>query len=744
MKYLISFLLISFIATDAHALGVNVDLNVNMDEAKTIKSDVIEYNMGTEEIKASGNTEIKNASGQQMKSDDFEYDVKSSKIKASGNAEMVDVNGQRIKSDNFEYNLKTEQVKASGNTEMTNAEGQRVKLDSVTMSKDYANVDAKNIELWLGSHVYLRAEEMTRNGIETVAKDAEFTACDGCDDYGNAWEIFSKKVIHDSNEKMLYFHNASFWVYNDTLPVLWLPYYEMPDPSVKYKTGFLSPSFNSTNDMGTQINIPFYINFSNRHDLTTTFSYLTKENPLFQAEHRLNLRHSEFRSSGAFTHNKEGENRWVFYNDDKIELGENARAFVYVARTSDKTFLQKYGFYDYQPYLDSGAKLELFGQTSYVVADAHIFQELRQARRNQNSVSGNILPNIRGIYQSNPFYKETYLTLSGDVLGISGDDSDSQRLIGEARIISPWTIWGGNRITASVATRYDIYNFEKTPVYEDGVLNNSYSGIKSRFLPSGYVEWGLPMYSVQNDWTYIIEPRARLTIMRHSDKDAVFAENNDSDGRFLSDTTLFSDNRFAGLDVWENGNFVDYGARWAAFNENNNIEVFLGQTYDFNTESTDEDFNENGFRNGFSDYVGRISYVRNYFQISSRFRVDREDMSINHAESSFYIGKNGNYLSLGHIWDTQPIDIDSVSDKNTHELTGGIGFRLTERLKVNGSVIYNAYEHVIQRHGAGIFYEHPCYYFSLQYRRDNTVRAGYVGNTTYQLKFGISVDGNHY
>ena len=649
-----------------------------------------------------------------------------------------------IKSDSIEYNIKTEEMKASGNTEMTTESGKRIKLDSLSVSKDKNNISTNDIELWLGSHVYIRAKEITRDGDETVAKNAEFTACDGCDSYGNAWEIFSKTVIHDSNDKMLYFHNASFWICDAIFPVLWLPYYEMPDPSVKYKTGFLNPSFNSTNDMGLQINVPFYINFSNTHDLTTTFSYLTKENPLFQLEHRLNLRHSEFRTTGSFTHNKAGENRWHVYNDDKIELGENARAYVYVARTSDKTYLQKYDFYDYQPYLDSGAKVEIFGQTSYIVADTHIFQELRQADGNHHSVDGNILPNIRGTYQTEPFFKETYLSLNGDILGVSGKDSNSQRIIGEARMVSPWTLGWGNRMTASMAARYDIYNFSKTPIYENGTINNSFSGVKARFLPSGYVEWGLPLYSVKNTWTYIIEPRARFTIMKHDDKDAVFAVNNDSAGRFLSDTTLFSNNRFAGLDVWENGNFIDYGARWAAFNDNHNIEIFLGQTYDFNTETTDKKFNENGFRNGFSDYVGRISYARKYFEISSRFRFDREDTSLSHIENSVYIGKGGYYLTLGHIWDTQPIDIYSTSDKDTHEVSAGAGLRLTDRLKVKGSVIYNAYEHLVQRHSGGLYYEHPCYHFSLEYSRDNTVKSDYIGDTTYRLKFGISVDGKHY
>ena len=648
-----------------------------------------------------------------------------------------------IKSDVVEYDIKSEELKTFGNTEVTNASGQKIKSENITISKNATNASASDIELWLGHHVYISAEEITRDSSETTAKNATFTACDGCDSFGNTWEISGNEIIHDSNEKMLYFHNMIFWLYNQNIPILWLPYYEMPDPSVKYKTGFLTPSFSTTNDMGTQINIPLYINISDQHDLTTTLSYLTDENPLFQLEHRLNLNHAEFRTNASFTHNKDAENRWHIFNDDVIELGENARATVYINRTSDKTYLQKYRFYDYQPYLDSGAKIELFGQTSYIVADTHIFQELREPTGNQQVTSGNILPNIRGVYQTEPLFAETYLNFSGDILGVSSSDSSSQRIIGMGQIVSPWTLWGGNRLTIGLSGRYDVYNFDHIKIYNDNQIVNSYSGVKTRFLPSGYVEWGLPLFSTKNSWTYIIEPRARLTIMKHTNTQSVFAYDNDSAGRLLSDATLFSDNRYAGLDVWENGNFADYGMRWAGVSENHNIEVFLGQTYDFNTGR--KDFNDNGFRNGTSDYVGRISYSNNGFlQFDTRFRFDRNKMDLNHTENSLFIGKNGTFLSLGHLWDSHPIDIYSTDDQDTHEVIFGAGLQITKQISVRGSAFYNIYEHVFQRHSGGIYYEHPCYFLSLQYQRDNAVKYDYTGGVTVQFKFGISIDGKHY
>lgn len=647
-----------------------------------------------------------------------------------------------IKSEKIEYNAKSNKITTTGDTEIVNQSGQTIKLNGGTIDKKEDSMSARDIELWLGKNVYIRAEEITQKINETIAKHAVFTACDKCDAFGNAWEISGHEVIHDKSEKMVYFHNAVFWIYNDNLPIFWLPYYAMPDPTVKYKSGLLMPSLESTSGMGTQINIPVYINISDRHDLTPVFSFLTKEKPLYQLEHRLNLDHAEFRTNGAYTHNKEGVNRWYIKNNDKIELGENARALVYIHRSSDDTFLQKYGFYNNQPYLDSGAKLELFGQTSYIVADAHIFQELRE-----RSTPGDILPNVRGVYQTTPLFEETYLKFTGDVLSVYGDDTSSQRLIGEGRIVSPWTLWGGNRLTLSAAARYDVYNFEDTTMYNPNNPNipgQTYSGTKTRFLPNGYIEWDLPFFSVKNDWTYIIEPRARLTLMEHTDK-SVLAYTNDSAGRFLSDLTLFSNNRYAGYDVWVNGNFADYGVQWFGFNKRHNIEVFAGQTYDFKRHNQDKaDFYENGFRNGFSDYVGSVSYYNKKIQLSSRFRLDKQDTSLRHMENSIYLRRNRSHLSLGHIWDSSPIDIYSKKDIDTNELRGAILLQLTDRLSVRESATYNIYEHVIQQHSGGIYYDHPCYYLSLEYKRDNAVRKDYVGETTFQFKFGISIDGKHY
>lgn len=639
-----------------------------------------------------------------------------------------------IKAKKIVYSLKTEEIKTSGGTEITNKSGQKVTLTDSYITQKGASLQGNDIKLWLGQNVYIESDDIVREKDLTIAKNAIFTACYGCDSFGNAWELSGTKAVHNMSEHMMQIFNPVLYVYN--VPVFWMPYLEMPDPSIKYKTGFLMPDLESTNNMGTQINIPFYVSISDHHDLTATFSYITKENPLFKLEHRLNAEHSSYRTSGSFTRNKDGENRWHIFNDDVIDLGEYARATIFLARASDNTYLQKYGFYEDQPYLDSGAKLELFGQSGYVIADAHIFQELRTGSSYRSVPSGNILPNIRGNYQTNPFFHETYATFDADILGISGSGTASQRIMGDARIVSPWTLWGGNRVTASVSTRYDVYNFYNTQLID----GQEFSGLKNRFLPSGYLEWALPLVKISDSWTQIIEPKARLTATYNTDDDQ-YAMNNDSAGAFLSDTTLFSDNRFSGLDLWEKSTYADYGVKWSAFNNKTgqSFGMFLGQSYDFiNRDIIDE---TSGFHDGPSDYVGRIEYRSpKWIDFYNRFRVSQDTFDLQHMETSISLRKSGNYLLFGHMWSRNYLN-NGPSAEPINEIIAGTGVKLSNRWSLRFNATYNLTDDRFQRHSGGLFYNHPCYYMSFEYRRDNATKGDYVGTTTFQFKVGMALDG---
>jgi LPS-assembly protein len=634
-----------------------------------------------------------------------------------------------IIADKIEYNAKTKGVKTTGATEITTRSGSKMTLNDAYIDNGGMTLSGGKIGADYLTRTRFEAESVKREGPQSRANHVFYTACRDCDEDFNAWHVTARGISHNTDDKMILFESPTFYFYE--VPVLWLPAFSMPDPTVKHKSGLLFPNMNSTNNMGTQFNLPLYLYLSEYQDMTITGSYLTQENPLVQIEHRLNAHRSSFKTTGSYTHNKERMNRWHLFSDGNVELGEDARARLFLQRTSDPIYLLKYGLYNSQPYLDSGGKLELFDQTGYVTGEVHTFQELRSYDRNKSRPSGDILPNIHGVWQSDPVYGDSYFTLMGDMLGISGQSGGgaTQRMLGSASFIAPVSAAYGQRLTFSASARYDVYNFMDSP----DIDGNDINGIRARFLPMGYAQWELPLIRQGEDWDWVIEPIARLSVLRRLSTPA-FA-NNDSSGSLLTDAVLFSDNRFSGYDLWENGNYLDYGAKFTVLSGEKSIEAFAGQSYDFYKQAELDP--NSGFHNGASDYVGRVNlFLIDNVGFYNRFRVSNADLSMRHWESNVVIGDKKNYLNFGYIYATQFLDIVTL-DKSIEEAVVGFGIGLTERWIIRADTIYNITDTRIQNQRLGIMYDHPCYDVSFEVIRDGTVRPGYRGNTIFRFGFNV-------
>lgn len=643
-----------------------------------------------------------------------------------------------IKAPKIEYNAGEKSIKTLGQTSITNQTGQSMTLVDAYLGEKNVQAAGGGLVLYLNEHTRITAENIEKDGDRTIALDPTYTTCANCGDFRDAWSISASKLYHDDKKMEMTFFNPVLWFYD--VPVFWFPQMDYPDPRVKYKSGFLFPHINSTNNMGMQLNVPFYLNFSDHHDLTITAAYLTEENPLWQIEHRLNMPHSSIETTGSYTHNKAGLDRWHVFNNDMLELGNNARAFVFFNRTSDKTYLQQYDFYKNQPYLDSGARLEIFASRGYAKVDTHFFQELRVINGNYTNPSGDILPNIHGIYQTAPVFGNTYLSFMGDVLGINKSGASSQRLIGAGQIVSPWMLPFGQKLTLSTSVRYDAYNFINTPVYG---APDDFSGMRGRFLPSGYAQWSLPFIKNGENWSHVIEPKARLTLQSRL-KSSGFV-NTDSAGSLLSDAMLFSDNRLAGYDLWANGNYADYGLGWTAFSADDfRSELFMGQSYDFFAPAKLDP--NSGFHDGASDYVARAAfYSGDQLSIMNRFRFANDGLGLRHLESTARYGAK-DFIEAGYIRATQFTNA-LVLDKVISEAILGGGIKLTDRVSLRARVIYNITDSSVQQLNTGLYYEHPCYTVSIDFSEDGAERIypdgeNYYGGTRIRFQFALKLAGD--
>ena len=645
-----------------------------------------------------------------------------------------------IEADRIIFNPRTNVIQTQGHTEIITTEGQTMTLRDAYLAD--GNVRAGDLTINWDERTRLTAGELERNPPITNARDITFTACLLCDEDPNrvdGWTIHANRFRHDEDRKELTFWN--FWLDMYGLPILYLPWMQRPDPTVKYKSGVLEPEFGATDGMGQEFGIPIYFNFSNYHDMTVTPTIFTEENPMVKLEHRLNLDHAEFRTIGSYTYTQAGMHRWHVFHDNVVELGDNTRWVTSINRASDDTYLQRYQFYEDQPFLESTTALEIFGERGYIVTSASIFQELRGpevAGAAAISAGGDILPRVHGVYQmglSNGIYSR----FMGDMMRVSdlGGDTSINRILGEARIIAP-TTFASQRLTFSAAARNDFYQYNNV---DDPFAQNTH-----RFLASGYVDWEMPFVKEGENWTYVIRPRARLTSMSPSDNVSVM--NIDSTGALLTDASLFIDNRFTGFDLWVDGTYADYGVSWMGYNmHGQSFEVFIGQTYDFNTTHAIDP--NSGFRDGASDYVGRVSISPvEYITFTNRFRLGREVGDLRHNELDVQFG-NRNFISVGYIWALQFAEMDDILIRGDSVSEGviGAGIHFTDRWSFRGNLIYNFTDSVYQRYNAGFFYNHPCWGLEFVYQVDNAMRIvdptqpelNFMGFRSFRFNFTINM-----
>ncbi len=52
------------------------------------------------------------------------------------------------------------------------------------------------------------------------------------------------------------------------MPIIYVPWFQMADPTVKRKSGFLMPTYSHSDQLGNTLQIPYYFALSDHYDFT--------------------------------------------------------------------------------------------------------------------------------------------------------------------------------------------------------------------------------------------------------------------------------------------------------------------------------------------------------------------------------------------------------------------------------------------------------------------------------------------
>ena len=225
-----------------------------------------------------------------VQANEVDYDYNNSRVSAVGNVQLF-YNGTSVEADKVIYDQKTKRLHAEGNIRMTDVDGKITYADVIDLSDDYRDGFVDSLHVDTADATRMAATRADRsNGNYTVFENGVYTACAPCKDDPKKpplWQVKAVRIIHDQLDKMLYFENAQLEFFG--VPMAYLPYFSAPDPTVKRKSGFLTPGISESSVYGYAVEVPYYWAIAPDYDATFSPRFMTQQGVLLQGEFRQRL-----------------------------------------------------------------------------------------------------------------------------------------------------------------------------------------------------------------------------------------------------------------------------------------------------------------------------------------------------------------------------------------------------------------------------------------------------------------------
>ena len=187
-----------------------------------------------------------------LEADTLVYDRDTNVVVAIGSVQ-IEYDGTHVVADRVTYDRNTAQLTANGNVEIIDSDGRRTTADEFVFSDDFRDGFVNALRVETPEKTYFAAESATRRaGTITTFANGVYTACEPCEekpDKNPIWRVKARKIIWNGKAKTLRFEHARLEFFG--LPLAYLPVLEVPDPTVKRKSGFLVPGIAAGTNLDT-------------------------------------------------------------------------------------------------------------------------------------------------------------------------------------------------------------------------------------------------------------------------------------------------------------------------------------------------------------------------------------------------------------------------------------------------------------------------------------------------------------
>jgi LPS-assembly protein len=714
-----------------------------------------------------------------LQADEMVYDNENNRVTAKGNVEIYYGN-YTLLADQVIYDRNANTLAAAGNVSIKDPEGAIITSDHMTLTDDFRDGFINALRVVTKEDTRIVATTATREaGNVTVYEKGWFTPCKPCEatpDRPPAWRIRAKKIIHRTDQATITFRNAFFDFFG--VPVLWVPYFQSADPTVKRKSGFLMPSYqSSSNRFGTAVTVPYYFALSDNYDFTFIPMFTSQAGVLLQGVWRQRTASGAYNvdvagvfDNGTFASPFDGNFRGSINTAGKFALDPYWSWGWDAVAVSDDTFRRFYNLDSLiktdtvsQLYLEGLDDRNYFGMRFYETGDLLTTRD--------PLADATVYPIIDYDYIVHNPVIGGELSFNSNVMALSNaDGTDSNRLIVEAnwrrQLIDPI----GEVFTPFAQLRGDLYDVNAFVASE---TNLESGGPILRGNAVAGAEYRYPFIATTGSVTHLFEPIAQIIVRPDSVGDQSQIPNEDAQSLVFDDTILFDIDKFSGYDRMETGTRANVGFRYTAQLPNGAYaRAVFGESYQLAGQNSFDlpAFQNSGLATTASDYVsGLYLQAASYLSFSAQARFDQQTLDLERTDlgSNVHAGPlnfSVNYaqvapqvLSAATIASLAPVTTVTTTTTGTttttaplatnqpaqQEIQGRGALSLTDTWALLFSARYDLQNAQMIGDGVGLRYQNDCLTIAVTYEESHIEDRDILPGQTITVNIALKYLGSY-
>ena len=681
-----------------------------------------------------------------LNADTVTYDEDLGLVTASGNVELSQ-GARSVRADSITYNQKTKVVTATGNVRLVEPSGDILFSNYAELTDDLKNLFVENVRVLMIDNARMAGTEgERREGRLIRINRAVYSPCDLCKTdptRAPVWQVRAARVVQDNEEHEVRYRDAVMEMFG--VPFFYTPYLSHPDPTVERKSGFLTPSFRNSSELGFGAIGHYYWDIAPDKDATFDFGGYTQQGPFLGGQYRQRFEKGQIQFDGSIAEGeipngyakdyKDNRLRGHFFSRGRFDIDDIWRWGFDVKRASDDLYLRRY-FDLRDEVLTSRAFIEGFNGRNYAVANAYSFQDLRYG----NTVpEPYVLPDARYVAFGSPgSLLGGRWSLNSSLLGVNrtGKDGPNTRRIAmipgwEREFVSSagfvTTVTGAVLIAGYSADQFN--PVEPTSPGDDSVS-------RLRFFPQAQATVRYPFVRYGETSQQLIEPIGQLTVAPNVGNHPAFPNEDSLDVEF-DEVSLFMPNRFTGIDRVDGGSRFTYGLRTSLTGyKSGSASLFVGQSLRFSKTKLFQ--GGSGLEDQRSDYVGRFDLrPADWLDLNYGFRFDQDTLearrhSVNLAAGVPLLRVFGTYTYIDQTQNRYAIQKDIVEQASIAAIS---------QISTNWSISVAHLQAMRPQPGARssaatLRYQDECLIFDAIAQRDYTTTvAGQTDGNTIFFRF---------